>query len=338
MNAPMSKAAPESKVEILTMDDGTKLPNLDAAIERTGQIQALLPRSIDEAYRLAQAIVQSGLAPDSYKRNRDDRTADVQMVHIGIMKSMEVGIPPITGLGVIAIINNKPCIWGDGAVALIQSKGVLQNMTATEIGTVPGESDETGKFSETHTFENDYGIEVKMWRKGQTEPYIGRFTVADAKRAKLWMNPKRQPWMLYPRRQLKWRAFGWAARDGFADCLSGLQIREEVEDLPVAPKKVDSSFLDDAPTPDAIEDQKPEPTAQDEPAPTEPEGQGDLLGDQESPGKKLSRLVADVMAADTEEKVKTVALKGVDLPEAQKAELDEAAEAQLGYLAEKATA
>jgi hypothetical protein len=39
-------------------------------------------------------------------------------------------------------------------------------------------------------------------------------------------------------------------RDGFADCLMGLSIREEVEDLPAeAPGKTDTSFLEDAPAP-----------------------------------------------------------------------------------------
>ena len=44
------------------------------------------------------------------------------------------------------------------------------------------------------------------------------------------------------------RARAYALRDGFADCLMGLAIREEIEDLPAeAPGKTDTSFLDDAP-------------------------------------------------------------------------------------------
>lgn len=47
---------------------------------------------------------------------------------------------------------------------------------------------------------------------------------------------------------LKWRARGNAMRDGFADCLMGLSIREEVEDLNLTaePEKTNTSFLDDA--------------------------------------------------------------------------------------------
>jgi hypothetical protein len=87
---------------------------------------------------------------------------------------------------------------------------------------------------------------VTMWRRGQSEPYIGQFTVGDAKRARLWMDPHREPWIKYPKRQLKWRAFAWPARDGFADDLMGLSIAEEMLDVPPeVPTKTDLSFLDD---------------------------------------------------------------------------------------------
>ena len=46
---------------------------------------------------------------------------------------------------------------------------------------------------------------------------------------------------------LKIRARAYPLRDGFADCLMGLAIREEVEDLPVKTSETDTSFLDDAP-------------------------------------------------------------------------------------------
>jgi hypothetical protein len=41
---------------------------------------------------------------------------------------------------------------------------------------------------------------------------------------------KEGPWQTYPRRMLTMRARSWALRDGFADVLRGLSIREEVDD------------------------------------------------------------------------------------------------------------
>ena len=189
----------------------------------------MIPRTIEELKYMAGLVIKCGLAPDSYK-------GDAAKICIGIMKGLEVGMAPLAALSSIAIINNRPTIWGDGAVALAQSQ--IDRMTETEIGTRPGDSADTAKFAD------DYGIEVKVWRKGQADPYVGRFTVGDAKRAKLWMNPQKQPWHLYPKRMLRMRAIGFALRNGFADCLAGMMIREEVEDLPPVVAKVDTAFLD----------------------------------------------------------------------------------------------
>ena len=199
-------------------------------------IRAIIPRTVEEAFRMAQAVVRAGLAPDSYNN-------DPQKILIGLMKAMEVGLPPLTGLGSIAIINGRPCIWGDGATALVQSKGAIEKFEVREIGKAPTDSEEVEKF------QDPYGFEVVIWRRNQEAPYIGKFTVGDAKRAKLWLNPKRPPWMMYPKRMLRARAAAFALRDGFADCLSGLGIREEIEDTPAPPSTPDVAFLEDQPAP-----------------------------------------------------------------------------------------
>lgn len=200
-----------------------------------GAIQALVPSDMKELKYMAGLVISGGIAPASYDN-------DPKKIALGMMKAMEVGLPPITGLSWIAIINNRPVIWGDGAIALVQSKGLITKMEVVEVGATPEEA------AETHGFSDDYGYEVRIWRKDQDSPYLGRFTVGDAKRAKLWMNTKKQPWMLYPRRMLRNRAAAFAIRDGFADALSGLHIREEIEDLPAPPpEKQDTTWLEDEP-------------------------------------------------------------------------------------------
>lgn len=198
-----------------------------------GEIQAIVPKNIDETFRMAQAVCAAGLAPDSYDRNPEK-------VMVGLLKSMEVGFPPLTGLASIAVINGRPCIWGDGAVGLCAAK--VASTKVEETGTAPkGDADHT-------QFPDDYGFKVTFTRKGQTGEYVGVFTVGDAKRAKLWGNLKRQPWIMYPKRMLFNRARAFALRDGFADCLSGLHLREEIEDFPAAPApETTTEFLDDAP-------------------------------------------------------------------------------------------
>lgn len=197
-------------------------------------VQAFIPQTVEEIKWEVGLLIEAGLAPDSFKN-------DPKKITVAVLKGLEVGLPPMMAVSNIAVINGRASIWGDAALALVQSRNVIERMEVEEIGTVPGEE------SETNGFAPDFGFRVSIWRRGQTSPYVGKFTVGDAKRAKLWMNPGKAPWMQHPKRMLKIRATAFPLRDGFADCLSGLHIREEVEDLPPAVEaKPDMSFLDDS--------------------------------------------------------------------------------------------
>ncbi len=210
-------------------------------------IRAIVPTTIEEAFRLAQWIVGAGLAPDSYSiggTGPDKDQPDPQKIVIGILKSMEVGLAPITGLGTIAIVRKRPVIWGDGAVALVQQQGLVERVEQF----YEGEEKRDAKEIASTDFGDNFAAVFRIWRRGHANPYEGRFSVRDAKRAHLWLNTKRQPWIDYPKRMLLARARAYALREGFADALSGLSIREEIEDLPPEPlPQTNTDFLDDAP-------------------------------------------------------------------------------------------
>lgn len=250
-----------------------------APIPTGGAIKAVIPRDVSEAGRLAVAIIRAGLCPDSYK---DSGTPNESKVMIGILKSLEVGLPPITGLSTIAIINGKPSVYGDGLSALLQKSGALVKREIEEIGDRPAEGSQIGDWPDS------YGVRVRLHRKGQEEPYEGEFTVGAAKRAKLWMNVKRDPWIKYPKRMMMWRAFGFAVRDGFSDCLSGLWLAEEVEDMgPATPEAPDTSFLDDDATPEPL----PAPEPEDEAAPVEvAEAEAEEVAAEEEPHTPFARV------------------------------------------------
>lgn len=195
----------------------------------------IVPRTMEEAYRYAVAVVDARLAPDSYNNNP-------QQVMLGIAAALEAGLPPMYGLRQIAIINGRPTIWGDAAMALIQSKNLIADQEKRTIG----RSFDPG--SPVNEWPDDYGYVVSLWRRGQTKPYVGEFTVAMAKRAGLWLNTRKKPWIEHPDRMLYLRARAFPLRDGFADALAGLAIREEVEDMNVEEKKKTSTaFLDNPP-------------------------------------------------------------------------------------------
>lgn len=214
----MDKQENEQAGMAVTVHEAPKAP----LVAQAGAL-AIIPKDLEQAWRYAEMVVKAGLAPNSY----DD---DPKKVVVGIMTALELGVPPLQGLSGIAIINGRPSVWGDLAVALIQSKGLVTNTEHNFTG-------EEGEDSWTANF--------LIWRKGQDNPYEGHFSVKDAKRAGLWGNTRKRPWIEYPNRMLFNRARAFALRDGFSDALKGLAIAEEAQDLPPPPKPVETDFLND---------------------------------------------------------------------------------------------
>lgn len=176
-----------------------KMPALQAG----GSARAIVPQDFDGAYRIANAVVMAGMAP----RGLDTP----EKATIAILHGLEVGMTPMAALQSIAIVNGRPTIWGDGALGLVQGSGLMEKHKEWLEGT----GDTRKAF-------------CVVKRKGDPEEKVGEFSVADAKKANLWV--KSGPWTQYPDRMLKMRARGFALRDGFADVLRGLSITEEVQD------------------------------------------------------------------------------------------------------------
>jgi hypothetical protein len=130
---------------------------------------------------------------------------------LAIQHGSEVGLSPMQSLQSIAVINGRPTIWGDAALALVQSSPVCEYVREYTEG------------------EGDGLVAVcEAKRKGYPAPTVVRFSVADAKKAGLW--GKSGPWSQYSSRMLTLRARGFALRNAFADALRGLITAEEAQD------------------------------------------------------------------------------------------------------------
>lgn len=216
-----------------------KPPVQKPKLEAGGRIASIVPHDIEQVYRMADAIFMSGMYPDSYAIDMNGRSgrqfnppADPKgttaRIVIGLLKALEVGLPPITGLSTIYIVNNRPTIFGDGVPALLYASGKIDWIKEECFGTYPNE---------------DFKYVCTIKRKDQPEPIAREFSLADAKKASLL--GKTGPWQTHPKRQIQMRARGFAARDGAADILNGLGIYEEVIDIPQKAVEVDKSSLDD---------------------------------------------------------------------------------------------
>lgn len=166
-----------------------------------GAVAALVPQSLDEAFRVSQAIAASGMAPKGMDRP--------EQVMVAIMAGAELGLPPFQALQSFAVVNGRPTLWGDGLMAVARAQGIQAR--------------------ETLDGDGDSMVATCSVTRPDTGEIIERsFSVPDAKKAGLW--GKAGPWQQYPRRMLQMRARAWALRDGCADMLRGFQVREEVED------------------------------------------------------------------------------------------------------------
>jgi hypothetical protein len=195
--------------------------------ETTTALQARQPLNIDmrqgvsisnysEAMQMASLVHHSGLAPKSLDT--------VQKVAVAMLMAVEVGLPVITGLQNIAVINGKAGVWGDAVLSLVRASGQM------ELG-YPKEKETGTPFTDSWTFH------CTVKRKGGPE-VTGSFSWAEAKRAG-FDNPQLRgggkdtysPWTRFPRRMMQWKARQWIYRDEFGDILRGMRMAEELHDI-----------------------------------------------------------------------------------------------------------
>ncbi len=169
----------------------------------------LVPTSLDEALQLGRAVVAARLAP------RGMETPEACM--IAILHGLEVGLSPMQALQRIAVVNGRPTIWGDGALALVQASGLATFVSEVVVGDTP----------------ELWVASCTVLRRGERQVVTRTFSVEDAKRARLW--GKAGPWSEYPQRMLQMRARAFALRDVFADVLGGLYLQEELADCEETP-------------------------------------------------------------------------------------------------------
>ncbi|GAB5434759.1 MAG: hypothetical protein EpisKO_41290 [Epibacterium sp.] len=173
-------------------------------------IAAMVPQNLDDAFRLSKALAAAGdMVPQNFRGNPEATMA-------AILRGIEVGLPPMQALSSIAVINGRASLWGDAIPALMQRAG--HHLDTVVVGSG-----------------DDMKAVAELTRGDTGKTYTREFSVQDAKDANLW--GKAGPWKQYPKRMLTNRARSWAARDGAADALMGLQIAEEMQDVP-APRDV----------------------------------------------------------------------------------------------------
>ena len=172
----------------------------------TQRAGGLALQTFDDAFKFARMVSASEFAPKDFRGKPES-------CMLAIQHGSEVGLSPMQSLQSIAVINGRPTIWGDAALALVQSSP--QCLYVREYTEGDGDS---------------LTAVCEVQRRGYPQPTVAKFSVADAKKAGLW--GKSGPWSQYSSRMLSLRARGFALRNAFADALRGLITAEEAQDYP----------------------------------------------------------------------------------------------------------
>ena len=162
------------------------------------------PTLCDHYERLAAKLAQSGVVPKNYINKPLD-------LFVSMAMGYQLGMPVEQAIQDIAVINGRPCLWGDGMLAIVMAHPDFVDIVEEEI--LQGA--------------NVVGYRCTIKRKNKAD-YTKTFTLDMAKRAGLLH--KTGPWSQYPERMLQMRARSFALRDRFPDTLRGIKMAEEVQD------------------------------------------------------------------------------------------------------------
>lgn len=160
----------------------------------------LVPSSFEDAMKISSMLAKSELVPKDFRQKPEN-------VLVAIAWGQELGLAPLAALQNIAVINGRPAIWGDAALAVVMSHPDFEWIK---------------EFEET-------GVAKCIIKRKGLEPVERTFSVADSTKAGL--AGKQGPWAQYPARMRQMRARGFAIRDSFPDALKGFKTAEEVQDI-----------------------------------------------------------------------------------------------------------
>ena len=169
----------------------------------------LQPTNLGDAMKAAEMMANSTLVPEAFQGKPADILIAGQM-------GAELGVSWMQALSNIAVINGRPCIWGDLTLALVRRHPDFESIEETY-----------DKDSETAT--------CTIKRKSDKNAVTQYFSWQDAIDAGL---TGKDTYKKYKRRMLQMRARSWAIRDCMPDALRGISVAEEVMDLQPRPTDI----------------------------------------------------------------------------------------------------
>ena len=216
---------PEATEQALVVTaDEVEQTIVEAATQALGTDPAFAKFEI--AKRIAHTLAQSNLVPDAFRGRPND-------VFVAINMGSELGMEPFQAIQSIAVIEGKPCLYGDGLIGVVRAspKCLWIKETISEDGTE---------------------ATCETQRDGDPETISATYSWSDAVQAGI---ESKYNWKKHPKRMLQMRARAYCLRDAYPDLLKGLGVVEERQDHEDTPPPITEFALPEAEQPTQIEAQ-----------------------------------------------------------------------------------
>ena len=209
------KHLPEEAAQKI-VDNGMTI--VDEAIEAASRAPAKLVRAPAEtdaptmsgdpafakyeiAKRIAHTLACSNLVPIDYVGKPND-------VFVAINMGAELGMEPFQAIQSIAVIDGKPCLYGDGLIGVVRASPKC-------------------KWIQEELSEDGLTATCITQRDGDPKPISASYSMDDAVKAGISHKPN---WKKHSKRMLQMRARAYCLRDAYPDLLKGLGVVEERQD------------------------------------------------------------------------------------------------------------
>lgn len=176
--------------------------------------------SYDDLWKFAGAVIKSKLAPAGITTQ--------EQAFVAAELGMELGLTPMMAIQNITVVHNKPSVYGDLALSLVQRSGLC--VTYDEWL----EDGKGNRISELPKAPGDEIMGVARTQRIGRAPIQRTFSISQAKKARLW--GREGNWTTFPERMLTMRPRCFVLRDEYGDVLKGMGIAEEQADIEVAEK------------------------------------------------------------------------------------------------------
>lgn len=206
------------------------------ALMTGGNVGAIIPRSVEEIWRVSKMVVEAGLAPSALVDKKAGNDA-ISSVCVAIMSGAELGLPPMVALRSFTVINGKPALYGDGLINVCRRSGRAEYIRtgydkSAGIGWCEAKRNDTGEEKRVE-FSLDDARHAGLY---EDKPIIKR---KNFKTGEWYEKPNDAPWYRYPQRMAPWRAAGYCLRDLFADVLGGMPTEDEAREIAGEPEMRD---------------------------------------------------------------------------------------------------